>query len=301
MGKSKLDDVKTKSFESLAESFKKKDKNPNEKKVIEPLYTSIPMDLIVFKTNIRSKYFDEDIIELAESMKSCGQLQPCQVYEENDEYVIIYGHRRYLAAKEAGLNELNCIIVDKPSDIDTIYIQVVENEQSKSLSAKDREAYIKKLRDMGQSFEDIAKKVGKTVQWIRQCVIAAEVREENTLILNQANIEFSTTDLYKLRNASEDDFNEALKLTLENPEEKGDILSDINKRRKKKQNVGGKRKNTASDDFLISFRVILDEKEKSFSIMKESIADLTDFQVNSVSDLLCQIYTEKGYNQKNKL
>jgi len=300
MARSKLDDVKTRSFEEVWEK-KETDKNPKGKKAKEPLYTSIPLDLIVAKTNIRSEYFDEDIIELAESMKSCGQLQPCQVYEENDEYVIIYGHRRYLAAKEAGLNELNCIIVDKPSDIDTIYMQVIENEQSKSLSPKDREAYIKKLKDMGETFENIAKKVGKTVQWIRQSLIAAEVREKNQPVLNQANIEFGTTDLYKLRNASEEDFNEAIKLASEIPEEKGDILSDINKRTKKKHNVGGKRKNTASDDFLISFKIILDEKEKSFSIVKESIADLTDSQVNSVLAPLCQIYKEKGYSQISKV
>jgi ParB family chromosome partitioning protein len=315
---SKLDEVKTRSLEAVWEK-KETDKNLKGKKVTEPLYTSIPMGLIVFKTNIRSEFFDEDINELAVSMKTFGQLQPCQVYEENDEYVIIYGHRRYLAAKEAGINELNCIIIDKPSDIDTIYMQVIENEQVKSLSAKDREAYIKKLRDMGESFEVIAQKVGKSVPWIRQCAIAAEVREKNQPVLDKANIEFGTTDIYNFRNATKDEVEEAIKLSCVNPEQKNAFLSDINRRKKKKYNVGGKRKNTTSemepgslnnqgtikhsisDNSLISFRIILDEKEKSFSIVKVSIADLTDSQVNSVLAPLCQIYEEKGYNQISKV
>jgi len=324
MAKSKLDDVKTRSFESFGESFRKKDNNPNEKKVKEPLYTSIPMGLIVTNTNIRSEYFDEDINELAESMKTCGQLQPCQVYEHKNEYVIIFGHRRYLAAKKAGLSELNCIVVDKPSDIDTIYMQVIENEQAKTLSAKDREAYLKKLKDMGQSFEDIAKKVGKTVSWIRQCTIAAEIREKYKLILNRADINFGTAEIYNFKNASEDEVAKAINQACENPEQKNSILDDINRRTKKKNNVGGKRKNTAktnnsemksdfldnrsienpnftSDNSLISFKIIRNENEKSISITKENGADLTDSQVNSVIDLLYQIYTEKGYNHINKV
>jgi len=323
MAKSKLDDVKTRSFDSVW-GRKEKDTNPKGKKVKEPLYTSIPIGLIVFDTNIRSEFTDEDIDELAESMKKYGQLQPCQVYVQKNEYVIIFGHRRRLAAEKADLKWLNCIIVDKPSDIDTIYMQVIENEQSKSLSPKEREAYIKKLRDMGQSFEVIAKTVGKTEQWIRQCAIAAEIREKNQHILDQANIEFGTTDVYNFRNASEDDLKEAVQRSIKNPEQKPAILSAINRRTKKKNNVGGKRKNTTetnnaemgsgsldnqgiidqtsiSDNILISFRIILDEKEKSFSIMKESIADLTDSQVNSVLAQLCQIYEEKGYKQLSKV
>ena len=317
-----LDKAQTRSFVSFKEMLKK-DNNSKEKTNGEQI-TSIPISLIVSNTNIRSEYINEDLNELAESMKTHGQLQPIQVYEHNIEYEIIFGHRRYLAAKKAGLIELNCIIVDKPSDIEIVYRQVIENEQSKTLSAKDREAYIKKLRDMGESFNDIAKKIGKTEQWIRQCAIAAEIREENQLVLNGANIGFGTADLHNLRNASKEEIDEAIQLSIENPEQKKSILSNINKRTKKKYNVGGKRKSTTkiknnevelnsldnqktenlistSDNLLIGFRIIRNEKEKTISITKEHSADLTDFQVNSVLGLLYRIYKEKGYNKINKV
>jgi len=310
---SRLDKVPTKSFESINE---KRDKNPKGIKDREPLemFTPIPISWIISKTNIRSEYKEEYIKELAESFKTYGQLQPIQVYEEEKgEYVIIFGHCRYRATKEAGINEIKCIIVDKPSDIEIIYKQAIENEQSERLSAIDREAYIKKLRDNGESYEDISTKIGKTVQWIRQCEHAANIRERIPIGFNQAANSLGTADINNFRNASDEDAEEALRLICENPENKKDILENLNKRTIKKHNVGGKRKkkiknnsgvvsdtpdNQGVDNSSIKFKIIRNENEKSISITKEHSADLTDSQVKSVLDLLYQLYEEKGYNQQ---
>ncbi len=57
------------------------------------------------------KQFDEDaLMELAESIKQYGVLQPLLVSDKKDYYEIIAGERRWRAAKLAGLKEIPVII-----------------------------------------------------------------------------------------------------------------------------------------------------------------------------------------------
>ena len=59
------------------------------------------------------KSFDEDaLIELSESIKQFGILQPLLVQDKKDYYEIIAGERRWRAAKMAGLKEVPVIIKD---------------------------------------------------------------------------------------------------------------------------------------------------------------------------------------------
>lgn len=59
------------------------------------------------------KNFDEDaLLELAESIKQFGVLQPLLVQKKDDYYEIIAGERRWRAAKLAGLKEVPVIIKD---------------------------------------------------------------------------------------------------------------------------------------------------------------------------------------------
>ncbi len=52
------------------------------------------------------KHFEEDaLLELADSIKQFGILQPLIVQKRNDYYEIIAGERRWRAAKQAGIKE----------------------------------------------------------------------------------------------------------------------------------------------------------------------------------------------------
>ena len=65
------------------------------------------------------KKFDEDaLIELSESIKQFGILQPLLCQERDDYYEIVAGERRWRAAKLAGLKEVPVIIkkIDKSAD-----------------------------------------------------------------------------------------------------------------------------------------------------------------------------------------
>ena len=73
------------------------------------------------------KNFDEDaLLELAESIKQFGILQPLLVQKRDDYYEIIAGERRWRAAKLAGLKEVPVIIKDF-SDQEVVEIALIEN------------------------------------------------------------------------------------------------------------------------------------------------------------------------------
>ena len=109
------------------------------------------------------KYFDEEsLLELSESIKNYGMIQPIVVRRINDYYELIAGERRFRAAKIAGLKKLPAIIKD--FDKSTAFeVALIENIQRKDLNPiEEAESFYKLQTEFGFSQEEIAEKVGKS-------------------------------------------------------------------------------------------------------------------------------------------
>ena len=79
------------------------------------------------------KNFDEDaLLELSESIKQFGVLQPLLVQDKDTYYEIIAGERRWRAAKLAGVKEIP-IIVKKLSPQEIVEISLIENIQREEI------------------------------------------------------------------------------------------------------------------------------------------------------------------------
>jgi len=223
---SRLDKIPTRGFEPRAVS-----KPVKESKQKEPQdeYTSIPICLLEIESNIRSEYDEEEIKNLANSMKKHGQLEPASVYEKGDKYVIIFGHRRYLAANFANFKELKCIVKDKPDTLDKLYMQAIENEQSVKISPSDREKYVKRLKDeFDQSVSEIAAKLGKSEPWVYQALNAVNIREKYGDIFNNVGIPMTTKDTILLANATKEEILKAIDLITQNQGSKTKVLNNLN-------------------------------------------------------------------------
>jgi len=261
-------------------------------------YGAISLGKIVIDKNIRINIDDENINNLAESMKEYGQLQQIRVYEKVDKYVVIYGHRRFLAAKKAGLSNIKVVIVSEPKEIDKIYLQAIENEQSKSLPPEDRETYIHLLLEKGESFNKISKAIGISESWVRECACAYIVRKKYQALLSDAGIDFSTKELYALRNATDDQVKEAIEFAKENPENKKDIFENLGKLTKKKMNVGGKKKvkdNSISGRLRILFDINIDEDKKLVSIHTKKDVKIEEILEKLLIENIKNYYEKKGY------
>lgn len=107
--------------------------------------------------------FDEDaLLELAESIKQFGILQPIIVHKKGENYEIIAGERRWRAAKIAGLKDVPVIIKDL-TDREIVEISLIENIQRENLNPiEEAKAYKRLLEEFELKQDEVAERVSKS-------------------------------------------------------------------------------------------------------------------------------------------
>lgn len=110
----------------------------------------------------RKRFDEENIKELAESIKEFGVLQPIIVRKEGDFYKIIAGERRWRAARMAGL-KIVPVIIKEMTDKEMMEVSLIENLQREDLNPiEEALAYKKLMDDFNLTQEQIAQRVGKS-------------------------------------------------------------------------------------------------------------------------------------------
>lgn len=109
------------------------------------------------------KMFEEDaLIELSESIKLYGVLQPLLVQKKDNYYEIIAGERRWRAAKLAGLKEVPVIVKDYSTQ-EVMEIALIENIQREDLNPiEEAQAYQKLIKEYRLKQDEVAEKVSKS-------------------------------------------------------------------------------------------------------------------------------------------
>ena len=109
------------------------------------------------------KKFDEDaLLELSESIKMYGVLQPLLVSDKKDYYEIVAGERRWRAAKMAGLKEIP-VVIKEFSDQEIVEISLIENIQREDLNpVEEAMAYKRLIDEFHLKQDEIAERVGKS-------------------------------------------------------------------------------------------------------------------------------------------
>ena len=109
------------------------------------------------------KHFEEDaLLELADSIKQFGVLQPLIVQKRKDYYEIIAGERRWRAAKLAGVKEVP-VIVKNYTDQEILEISLIENIQRENLNPiEEAMAYKKLINEFKLKQDEVAERVSKS-------------------------------------------------------------------------------------------------------------------------------------------
>ena len=109
-----------------------------------------------------------DVTELAESIKARGILQNLTVVPaENGMYTVIIGHRRLAAAKQAGLAEVPCAVVDM--DYKTqLSTMLLENMQRSDLTVYEQAQGMQMMFDLGVPVAEIVEKTGFAETTVRK-------------------------------------------------------------------------------------------------------------------------------------
>lgn len=135
----------------------------------------------------RIEFKEESLLELAESMKEYGVLQPLLVQKKGDIYEIIAGERRWRAAKLAGLKEVPVVIREYTKQ-QSMEIALIENVQREDLNPiEEAKAYQRLMQEFSLKQEEIAARVAKNRVTITNSMrlLKLDERVQDMLIQNQ--------------------------------------------------------------------------------------------------------------------
>lgn len=119
---------------------------------------------------IRKTWDEEKMKELCWSLLEQGQVEPVGVYETDEGYTIVWGHRRVEAARRVGLTEIDALIVLQ-DEIDNLIQSGIENLSGEDMTADDKAEWAHRLVEMGFSQHEIARRtsipIGTINQWLQ--------------------------------------------------------------------------------------------------------------------------------------
>lgn len=161
--------------------------NDSEQRVFE-----IPLDKIKTDPTQPRKFFSEqDLRELADSIKEHGLLQPIMVKQNGDgTYLIVHGERRFRAHQIAVLPTIKCLVSDK-TDAQVKDARIVENLVRADLSDMELAKEFQRRVDAGETHEQIANSIKKSRTFVTQRLALMRLPEERKQQLEQGKITFA--------------------------------------------------------------------------------------------------------------
>ncbi len=126
-------------------------------------------DLVPNKYQPRKIFDEENLNDLANSIRERGILQPIIVRKSNDgksKFEIIAGERRWLAAQKAGLHDVP-VVITEADDLKSLEFAIVENVQRHDLNPlEEAQGYKKLIDEFSYDQEKVSKFIGKSRSYI---------------------------------------------------------------------------------------------------------------------------------------
>lgn len=136
----------------------------------------------------RKAFHEEQLQELADSIKQYGVLQPLLVQKRENYYELIAGERRWRAAKLAGLKEVP-VVIREYNKQESMEIALIENVQRADLNPiEEAQAYQRLMQEFGLRQEDIAQRVSKNRATITNSMRLLKLAEEVQQMLSEDRI-----------------------------------------------------------------------------------------------------------------
>ena len=151
----------------------------------------LPIELLhPGKYQPRKDMSDEALIELSNSIKSQGIIQPIIVRKlKDDKYEIIAGERRWRASQLANLDKVPCLIKDVP-DESAVAIALIENIQREDLNAMEEAIALERLlNEFELTHQEVADVVGKSRTTISNLLRLNNLQNEVKTFLEHGDLE----------------------------------------------------------------------------------------------------------------
>ena len=245
-------------------------------------------DVLQNRFQPRIKFKEENINELAESIKEHGVIQPIVVRKISDKYEIIAGERRYKASILAGKTTIPAIVTDL-DDKNSAEVALIENVQRQNLTPIEEAISYKKILDMGYINQtDLAEKLGKTQSTIANKLRLLNLDEEvQEALLNEKISERHARSLLKLdKNKQVEMLNRIIseRMTVRKTDEEINKILNNNSEEKQEVNIPSLNKVDENNSEIEVLNFDLDEQESSKENELEKtmeIPPITEKEVNN--------------------
>lgn len=141
--------------------------------------------------NPRKTFVDEDLTDLANSVKEKGIVQPVLVRTSKtdpNQFEIIAGERRWRAAQRAGLHEVP-VIVQEVSDKEALEIAIIENVQRADLNAlEEAHGYEQLILEFSYTQQDLAQVIGKSRSHVANTLRLMKLPEKVKVLVGEGKL-----------------------------------------------------------------------------------------------------------------
>ena len=148
-------------------------------------------DLTRNKFQPRKNFNEENLLELTNSIKEQGVIQPIVVRPDKTagaKYEIIAGERRWLASQRAGLHEVPVVILNV-DDVKSLEFAIVENVQRQDLNpVEEARGYQKLIDDFQYNQEKLSKFIGKSRSYIANSLRLLTLANEVLVMVEEGTI-----------------------------------------------------------------------------------------------------------------
>jgi len=148
-------------------------------------------DLSPNKYQPRVHFDEQKLVELANSIRKNGIIQPIAVREDKVDpgrYEIVAGERRWLAAQKAGLHDVPIIILDL-DDHEALEVAIVENIQRDDLNViEEAKGYKRLSEEFGYDHEKIANFMSKSRSHISNTLRLLTLPKDVIAMIEEGNL-----------------------------------------------------------------------------------------------------------------
>jgi len=143
------------------------------------------------KEQPRKIFKDKDLLDLSNSIKENGIIQPITVQQnDNGTFMVIAGERRLRASKLAGLDKVP-VVIKKVTKKETLVMAIIENVQRSDLNCVEEAlAYYQLMSEFSLTQEEVAKKIGKERSTIANFLRVLKLPREVIQLLQREDISF---------------------------------------------------------------------------------------------------------------
>ncbi len=141
---------------------------------------NIQLKDIEVRDQVRTKFNDESIMELAENIKVNGLIQPLVLHREGNKFVLICGERRFRAMSTiTEMKEAPCFILENKSKEELMAIQFSENQAREDLHYIDQADSIYGYQKLtGTSERKITAALGISKSEVHRCLMIAKLPKD---------------------------------------------------------------------------------------------------------------------------